>query len=290
MSRVQVDYGIVAALVAAEAVLGRRADWHPVRDVQARFLGEVFVGCRDEAVRVPEIEAVASRDVAELNAFLERRGFGAAFQPFSPQEFGSAAILDLRGHWPRPGMPSSIRTRDGVERPAVVTAIGARVDFFRVAGHPHPVSRMKTAAGDAVWMTMQDEPSNVEDIGALAARLEAGRPAENEFEGLVFPMIDLAMETDLSWLVGLSTVDALDQPSFVAQARQKNTLKMNETGFRARSATFLTVRLGGGRRRSPHVIDRPFLFWVRRRGLSRPLVVAWLTEDCWRRPTDLDAV
>jgi len=287
MSRVQVDYGIVAGLVAAEAVLGRRADWRSANDVQSKFLHEVFSPCRDEAMRLPEIEAVASRDATELNAFLERHGFKATFPDFSPSEVGSAAIVDLKGCWPRSGRPASVQTRDGAEAPAVATPIGSRVDFFRVAGHPHPVARMNTAEHDSVWMTMQEEPGDIADIGALAVRLQSGRPAQDEFEGLVFPMVDLAMEADLSWLSGLRAVDTLNQQSRVAEARQQNTLKMNEAGFRARSATSISIMLGGLRKLRPHFIDRPFLFWITRQGLSRPLFVAWLTEDCWRRPSDL---
>jgi hypothetical protein len=149
---------------------------------------------------------------------------------------------------------------------------------------------MKTVAGDGVWMTMQETPSRAEDLGALGYWLaRQSRPAStNEFEGLLFPMVDLAMSTDLSWLVGLGTVDRHGRACEVARAEQQNTLRMNETGFRAKSATSITTTLSSVRRHPPHVIDRPFLFWIERPTLSRPLFAAWLTEDCWRRPPDVE--
>jgi hypothetical protein len=33
-----------------------------------------------------------------------------------------------------------------------------------------------------------------------------------------------------------------------------------------------------------HVIDRPFLVWFERDGLSRPLFAAYVVEDEWRNP------
>jgi hypothetical protein len=64
VSRVEVDYGIVAALAAAEAVLECRADWRAANEVQTRFITDVFAGCRDEAPHLSEIEAVASREAS----------------------------------------------------------------------------------------------------------------------------------------------------------------------------------------------------------------------------------
>ena len=289
MSCSLVDYGIVAALIAADDVLECRADWRAVSDVQARFLADVFASARDEVIRVPEIEALASRKADELNVFLERRGFGARFDPFEPYDFGSASVMDLVARWRHRGKASSLRTPDGHDVPAVRTDARA-VEFFRADSHPHPIARMQTRAGDAVWMTMHETLLEAKDLGAVGPRLADQKRPVDEFDGLVFPMVDLATDADLLWLVGLGSADARGQPVRLAQARQATTLRMNEMGFRARSATSVTMRLGMTARRRPHVIDRPFLFWLERPGLSRPLFTAWLTEDCWRRPPDLGTV
>ena len=168
MSRCTTDYGIIAALVAVEELVGRQADWRAVHDRQASFLDRVFTGGRDEYGRVSEIEALAS-----------------------------------------------------------------------------------------------------------------------QIDGLVFPMVDASTTDDLSWLVGMSTSNAQGTVLEVTQARQSSTLRMNETGFRARAATSIEYTLGRTRRRRPHVIDRPFLLWIERPGLSQPLFVAWLDQACWKRPADL---
>jgi hypothetical protein len=248
----------------------------------------VFARAREEVIRVPEIEALASRNANDLNVFLERRGFAPTFGPFGPSACGAASVMDVVARWRHRGEASSLRTRAGHDVPAV-SADARAVEFFRADSHPHPIARMHTPTGDAVWMTMHEGPLEAKDLGAVGPLAEQKRPVD-EFKGLVFPMVDLATNADLPWLVGLHTADACGQPVALDQVRQETTLRMNEMGVRARSATSMTIVLGSPLPRRPHVIDRPFLVWLERPGLSRPMFIAWLTEDCWRRPRDLDPV
>jgi len=279
VSHVQVDYVTVAALVAAEQILGRRAEWEAANERQARFLTDVFVACRDETV--PEIESLASWSADEISAFLAQRGFTLHLEPFAPSEFGSAAVLDLVGRWARSCNPTSLRTDDGRKFSAVVTEEDdAR--FFQADGHPNPIASLNAESGDTVWMTMHERPPEMSDLSALTLGLSRGRPTD-VFGGLIFPMVDLKTGTFLSWLIGMSVRDTRDRPCRIAAARQETTLCMNEMGFRARGAGTILVERGGPHRRR-HVINRPFLFWVERPGLARPLFVAWLTEEDWRRP------
>jgi hypothetical protein len=37
----------------------------------------------------------------------------------------------------------------------------------------------------------------------------------------------------------------------------------------------------------PHIIDRPFLLWIKRNGLEFPLFAALLCEDVWKEPKEL---
>jgi hypothetical protein len=61
---------------------------------------------------------------------------------------------------------------------------------------------------------------------------------------------------------------------------------MNEVGARAESAVMLQVAAVaiGPEPKPDHVIDRPFLVWFERDGLSRPLFAAYVVEDEWRNP------
>jgi hypothetical protein len=38
----------------------------------------------------------------------------------------------------------------------------------------------------------------------------------------------------------------------------------------------------------PYIINRPFLMWIMRPGLSRPLFVAYLNTDVWKDPSGLE--
>ena len=286
MSRAGTDYGIMAALVAVETLVGR-GGWRPVHDRQASFLDGVFSAGRHDLARIPEIDTLASRIADELNAFLTRRGFPASFRELGPRELGSASVLDLAGHWLHPGKPTVIEIDDEHVVPAASLDANA-VAVFHAGGHSEPIARVPTVTGDAVWMTVHPSVSDTDDLGQLALRVATGARPTDEFDGLVFPMIDVSTHADLSWLVGLRIGDAQDTALEVTQARQDSRLRMNESGIRARAATVVQYTLGRTRRR-PLVIDRPFLLWIERPGLSRPLYVAWLDRECWRRPPDLGA-
>jgi hypothetical protein len=108
----------------------------------------------------------------------------------------------------------------------------------------------------------------------------------DDFDGLVFPMVDLEQAVGLGWLVGLATDDDEGLPWEIEAALERNRLRMNEVGARAESAVMLQVAAVaiGPEPKPDHVIDRPFLVWFERDGLSRPLFAAYVVEDEWRNP------
>ena len=64
---------------------------------------------------------------------------------------------------------------------------------------------------------------------------------------------------------------------------------MNEIGFRVKSAVALGMLAGAALKRTePYVINRPFLMWITRSGLSKPLFIAYLNKDVWKDPEGLD--
>jgi len=78
----------------------------------------------------------------------------------------------------------------------------------------------------------------------------------------------------------------LEQPAIITQALQQTKLRMNEEGARAQSAVAIGV-LRGCLPTYDYVIDWPFLFWITRPGISKPLFVAYVTEDDWKNPGDI---
>lgn len=281
-------YPIVAALLAADAFLGPGREWRPCAAEQERFLGAFFAAGRSEVGRIPEIESLASRDAAELNEFLARRGFPAFFAPFGGHRFGTASVLDLLAEWAREGHVTELETEDGRRFPAVRIAAGG-VRFLRAPAHPRPIARLATRSGDIVFMTMMDEPLRGFDLLELALVLSRVGQEVDEFDGLVFPMVDLEQEIGLGWLAGLATDDDDGLPWEIEAALQRNRLRMNEIGARAESAVLLQVVPASidFEREPDHVIDQPFLLWFEREGLTQPLLAAYVAEEHWRNPGDL---
>ena len=77
-------------------------------------------------------------------------------------------------------------------------------------------------------------------------------------------------------------------PGIIAQASQQTKLKMNEIGARVESVVAIAIVLGGMDAPEPdHVINRPFLIWFERDGLSRPLFAGHITPDDWRNPGNI---
>lgn len=313
MSSTVVTYPIVTALVEAEKILGPDRQWKPVNETQARFLKEFFAVCRKE--RVPEIESLASWSTAEIRAFLARHGFTIEIKPFGERQFGTASVLDLLVEWIEQGYVTTIPKRESpketppppknwIERmkaawasrrgtcaspaeelPAVLIA-SKNVTFFRAQNHEHPVVSPKTKSQDRVYMTMLDEPPSGFDLIEKAQELSHAMKPVNEFAGLIFPMVDLDQRADIGWLVGMKTTQIEGLPVDIARALQQTRLRMNEFGARAESAAVLTITVAG-LPPPPHVIDRPFLIWFEREGLSMPLFVGHITEQDWKNPGDI---
>jgi serine protease inhibitor len=99
-------------------------------------------------------------------------------------------------------------------------------------------------------------------------------------------MIDMNTEDDLSWLIGMRTVDEQGNPWRISQAKQQTKLRLNEKGARAQSA----AAIGCGTLSMPpppFIVDRPFVFWVMRAGIDLPLFVSYITPEHWKEPADL---
>ena len=278
-------YPIVAALKAADAFLGPEREWRAVRAEQERFLAGFFAAGRAEVDGIPELESLAARDATELNDFLELRGFPPFFIPFDERRLGVASVLDLLVEWAHEGHATEIAREDGRRFPAVRIASGD-VRFLRPARHRSPVARLATKSGDAVFMTMLDDPPAGLALLERAYALSRAGKEIDDFDGLVFPMVHLDQAIGLEWLVGLVTDDEEGLPWEIEAALERNRLRMNEVGARAESAVMLQMVWAaiGPEPKSDHVIDRPFLVWFERDGLSRPLFAAYVAEEEWRNP------
>lgn len=284
MSTTAVTYPIVAAVKNAEEILGPNRTWQPTSEMQDRFLAEFFAVGRVELDGISEIESITSYSSDEVNAFLRERGFTIQLDPWNPPGFGVASILDLLVEWIQRGEVTAVRTDDGQEFPGV-RVDGRSVRSFDVPGHPNPLARLETKSGDWVTMTMLDQTPEGFDLIAKAQALSGHKRQSGAFGGLIFPMVDLNHEVDITWLIGMHTTGDDGLPAIISQALQQTKLKMNEIGARVQSAAAIAV--SRSMPKSDHVINRPFLIWFERDGLSKPLFVGYITPDDWRNPDDI---
>jgi hypothetical protein len=291
MSSTTVIYPIITALVKAEEIIGPERAWQTANRTQALFLSEFFAPCRQEGLSIAEIESIASFTADDINRFLRERGFSIQLAPFRRggnwREFGVASVLDLLVDWDRPGTQTTVRGQDGNVYPAahLGTAVSS---FYQAAQHRYPVAQLQTTSSDRVYMTRLDSALADFDLLDYAQQLSGSLQPIYDYGGVIFPMVDLKQEVDISWLLNLETTSAEGESVKITQALQETHLAMNQEGARAKSAVALAIQPGTASLPKPDlVINGPFLVWFQRPGLTKPLFVGYLTEEVWKNPGEL---
>ncbi|HTK09047.1 MAG TPA: serpin family protein [Ktedonobacteraceae bacterium] len=288
MSSTAVIYPIVAALMKAEEFIGPHRVWQSVNRTQAVFLSEFFASCRQESLSIAEIESIASFSSGELNRFLRARGFRIELAPLQSgndwKEVGIVSVLDLSVNWSSPGLEMKVRGQDGKVYPGVYL-IFAESRFYRAAHHDYPIVQLSTTSSDRVYMTRLDSAlADFELLHKVQQLSDSCQPIDDYGE-VIFPMVDLKQEVDISWLVNLETTSAEGEPVKISHALQETHLALDEEGARAKSATAVIHKIGGvGVPKPLLVIDGPFLIWIERPGLMKPLFVGYITEENWKKP------
>lgn len=292
MSRTVVTYPIAGAVVAADEFLGPNRTWNPTNETQDRFLRSFFIPCRDELPRIPELESMASRDHNALNQFLAKHGFNGSFEPFDPNKFGTASVLDVLVKWLMPGEETTLRTPEGKEYPAVLIEEHNPSSRFHNApdeDSSNPIIELKTGSGDRVFLYQVNTDLDGLNLVHYAMELTQGlTPSYANYADLTFPMVDLKDKPDIGWLMGMSTVDEVNTPWVVEGAKQQTIFKMNQFGARAKSAVEMVFAATAFVPRINVVIDQPFMVWIVRDGLNVPFFTGYITEEDWMNPGDLE--
>lgn len=275
---------ILSCLVSAQQHLDGKnitAKFEGVTDQQHEFL-DSFQDLMDSVSDIDELESVADDDYEAVNAWLQERDFGIQLPPTSDSNvFAVASVLNVLLKWLHKGTLTSITGTDNT------TYIGAHVKSGVVVSHapalhPHPVVRVSTQSGDTVCMSMIDDaPKGFEGLFLKAADLERIKATSHSYKGVCFPMIDLDMHPDISWIEGMQVGGDYS----IACAVQQTRFRMNEEGAKTESVAATTNCLGAVAR--PHIIDQPFLLWIQRDGMQFPIFAALLCEDVWREPASL---
>jgi len=292
MSNTASMYTIASAIVAAEtAFLGPNRNWKTSNELQQKFVSTILEVVRPELFRIPEIESMAALSEVPINKFLKERGFDIQLDPFprvSPpaRAWGAASVLDVTVQWKIKGTIGEIETANKATYPAAVLGDDA-TQVFQV-GHT-PVARLATQSSDIAYMAVHENPVGRFELLAAVEELMRAPRSSARYKGLIFPMVDLDHKVDIGWLKELETTDQEGYLNIIVQALQQTKLKINHIGARIKDA----VAIGGVRfaafeeKMPPLVIDRPFLFWIERPGLSRPLFASYITQEHWKDPGSL---
>ncbi len=287
MSITAAAYPIVAALVEAEKMdgMGPNRQWQARNKVQLLFLEQFFKQCRGEIGKIPEIESIASWSVEDINAFLRQRGFTIQLRHIDANTFAVASVLDLLVEWKNKGDIRTVRGIDGLDYAGV--RIGKdSVEFYKASGHRHLIAALETKTGDTVYMTMVDrEPADGLNLIILAEALSERMRPTFPMNSVIFPMVDLNQQVDISWLIDMATRGIDGQPAWITQALQQNILRINEVGARAKSGVAMAVTRG----MTPPdlIINGPFLVWFERQHLAKPLFAGYITPEDWKNPGTL---
>ena len=300
---------IIAAFVGAENVLGPSRVWRPENPDQEELIE--LLKSRDElkiffekmaegGVGHKELRYWVDWIANNLNKILNKEGFDIQLEDFKEGEFGIVSILDVLVEWMTKGKEDTILVGN-VSFPAVKMDYSGEVDgkymqlveVFTSPHHPHPVGMLDTKSGDKVFMSVAGVSSAPEGFG-LYHNLEEIRTSLQadwgEWAGMIFPMVDLNDKPDISWLLGMNTIDKHGNYAEISQALQQTKFKMNQFGARTKSSVAIGFSLSAMRDKpEPEwlTIDRPFYLWKERKGISFPIVGMYVDCADWKDPGNL---
>jgi hypothetical protein len=267
---------IAACLKKAEDFLGPNRMYRGVNPEQKRFL-TVYKTIYGSLEGMKDLSSEASRDYQVINAFLESNGLDIRLEEFDESSFGVASVLDLMVDWRIPGERVKMKAADGNTYDSVKIT---HATLYKVPGEKEQVVRLDTKSDDVVYL-MMTEPLKGLDIYERAHDLSAKKRPHTSME-VRFPMVDLDIKPDISWILEMNTDDISGQYTYVSQAVQQVKLKVNELGAHLKEGTAMAMRCLGVSDR--YTVDRPFLIWFEKPGLSYPLFAGFIGTDSWKDP------
>lgn len=288
MSKASEIYTIVTALRKAEETMGLRKEWKSKNETQKLFLEDFLKVCRNDNVK--EIELEVSDEAERINEFLQKKGFSIRLQPFPANTLGFASVLDLIVEWLHLGEKVKIDAKNG----RIYDGVRIKKDdaaFFEstIYGYKQIIACIQTKSGDMVFITVPKEPLEGLDLIEMADTILRNMDIlPGKYDGIRFPTVDLDITNDIGWLKGMSTTNVRGTPAEITKAVQQIKIKMNEKGARFQSATAMAVIFTCIMvPKQDLIIDVPFLVWVSRHDLEKPLMAAFVTEESWKNPESL---
>jgi len=298
MTTTIVLHPIIKALCAASTFLGIQNpaphEWRPFNELQHQLIQQHEHSWNELShFSDKELKGFASKDFKQLNEMLRKEGFSIQLDESLAKDdnFGAVSILDILLSWKYKGQETIVKSAHTDQHyPAVLMENDENYNGFCVFSshnHDNPILRLKTKTGDVAWITIADK--KLENMALLERIQEIGKGGLTKQHGYTqarFPMVNLDREEEISWL------ENMEHPTsgyFIAQALQQTKFKMNHEGAHVKSA----VAIGFERLAMPApskkiVIDQPFYLWIERPGVSDPYFAAYICEENWQNPENLE--
>lgn len=250
---------------------------------------------REELAKVTGLDAKASRDYGELNAFLTKRKFDPMVEPFDPKiGIGVVSVLDKLVQWIKgPGEKVEILTAKG-ERPGFELPREG-VNVYEVAGYPKSyLLELLTKSDDTLWLFVHDD-TTLDGLDLVGLSMDVmsqarttpmreshfGRGKKYQaFAGAQVPMLDFNIKPGLDWLLGAATGTGY----FITQAVQQFKMRMDETGARVKVATVVVASRCIKEEPVVFVLNRPFYGWWTQKGLNMPMAAFFADWDSLHEP------
>lgn len=257
--------------------------WQTTNETQQLFVHNYLAQYTDITKFKPdELKAWASKNYQELNDILAKEHFAIRLEPFPTNGFGMVAILDVMMEWLNAGTSKKITTKDNSTYAGVEIERGFNV--YTSDKHKHPIACIQTKSGDLVWFTIADKQRSNFDLLQHINTIKTTLQADDKYQSVMFPKIDLDQQPDITWLLRMSYAGY-----FIAQAKQQTKLKMNEFGAHVKSAVAIAMmRSMPPSHKKVLMIDQPFFCWITKPTISIPVFAGYLDTDVWKDPGSLD--
>ncbi len=284
---------MTAALLAAEEkILGPNRTWYSVNRLKRIWLQEIFSVTRRENNLIKGMETEVSWEADIINAFLKRNGMTIELQPFGPDTFGFAAIMKAGAPWIVPGVQRSLTGADGETYPGALIeyerhARKPNVAFRTSKRHGEPIVTLSTDSDVLVHLTKFNQDLDAFDLAAQVNEIFFETERFYDFGGVHFPMVDLDVQPDVSWLLEMYTFLDDGRRAWLSQAIQQFKLRMNHLGAKAEDAFAGEITFECFSPKPTLQINESFLVVFEQPGLIQPLCSVVVRPDAWKDPGDI---
>ena len=267
------EYAVAAALKAG-GVLNK--DWMAGNSEQ-KYLVDHLPNAGQELSKIPKdmLDGIAQTGgVDKVNKFLADKGMDMRLDPVGGNDLAMAAVLSLKGAWAGRNSTMNIDGKDY----AAATVGG--VQAFKQ--NDTDVVQLYKKDGVTVYAApIGDDKLSSYQVTERAHQLTPGADAVPQ-EGITkvqLPKVDKNVQTDLVGLKGLTATDG----TRITQAKMQTKLAIDEKGFSAEQGVAMATTRGLSFNDTVK-LDKPFLVWATKDGVSQPLFATSVGPEYWKDP------